>query len=197
VEAAARDRDVRLPPGSVEHLLRTAGADLGAISGELDKLAALAAGRPLTREDVERLVAGDEPMELWGVLEQLMGPSPGRGAATLAALLDEGRSSQYLLGILAGQARDLLLAQAVMQTRRGSASIASELRIPEWRAERLMRQARNVSPTLVAGWIRALHEADRRAKAGEIGDAEALRIFAIHAAQAVSSTRPAAAAPLN
>jgi DNA polymerase III delta subunit len=189
LEGAVRERGLRLPQDGIERLLRTVGADLGALSTELDKLSALGAGRPLTRADVDHLVAGDEPMELWGVLEQLMGPDPGRGAATLAGLLDEGRSTQHLLGILAGQARDLLLAQAILRTRRSAASIAAELRIPEWRAERLARQARNVPPALVAGWIRDLHEADRRSKAGEVGDAEALRIFAVHAAQSVVSSR--------
>jgi len=192
VDAAVRERGLKLPAGGAEHLLRTVGADLGALSSEMDKLSALAATRPLTRQDMDRLVAGDDPAELWGVLEQLLGPSPGRGAATLAALLDEGRSSQYLLGILAGQARDLLLAQALLQARRSAASLALELRIPEWRAERLARQARNVPASVVADWIRELHAADRRAKAGEITDSEALRVFALRAAQSVSAVRRAA-----
>lgn len=195
LEAAVRERGIRLPAGSIEHLLRTVGADLGALTSELDKLEALSAGRPLTRGDVDRLVAGDVPAELWGVLEQLLGSSPGRGAATLLALLDEGRSSQHLLAVLAGQARDLLLAQAVLRTRGNAARLASELRIPDWRADRLLRQARDVPPGVVAGWIRELHEADRRAKAGEIGDAEALRIFALHAAESVSSNRRAGLSP--
>jgi DNA polymerase-3 subunit delta len=189
VEAAIRERGLNVPPVTAEHLLGTVGSDLGALSGELDKLAALARSRPLTRADVERLVAGDEGAELWEVLEHLLGPAPARGAATLVALLDEGRSSQHLLAILGGQARDLLLVQSLLQAGRRPAAVAAELRIPEWRAERLCRQARSVPAAVVAGWVRRLHDADRRAKAGEIGDAEALRIFALHAADEVAATR--------
>jgi DNA polymerase III delta subunit len=189
VDTAVRERQLRLPAGSVEHLLRNTGSDLGVIVAELDKLGALAASRPLTPGDVRRLVAGDESAELWNVLEQLLGPSPARGAATLAALLEEGRSTQHLLAVLAGQARDLLLAQSLLHAGRGPSAIASELRIPDWRAERLARQARAVAAPVVAGWIRSLHEADRRAKAGEIGDAESLRVFALHAADSVAAGR--------
>jgi DNA polymerase-3 subunit delta len=189
VEAAIRERHLRVPPGTADHLLSTVGTDLGALSGELDKLAALARARPLTHVDVERLVAGDEGAELWEVLEHLLGASPARGAATLASLLDEGRSSQHLLAILGGQARDLLLVQSLLQAGRRTAAVAAELHIPEWRAERLSRQARSVPAATLAGWVQRLHDADRRAKAGEISDSEALRVFALHAAAEVTATR--------
>lgn len=189
LENEIRGRGLRLPPGAVETLQRTAGPDLGALAGELDKLAALSSTRELTREDVERLVSGDEPMEFWGVLEQLLGPSPGRGAATLAGLLGEGRSTQHLLAVVAGQARDLLLAHAIVKKGGGGAAVAAQMRIPEWRAERLVRQAREVQPSVVAAWITQLAELDRRAKAGEIADVEALRVFALRAADAVQSGR--------
>ena len=106
-------------------------------------------------------IAFAEPPEMWNVLEQLLSGNPGRGPATLDQLLAEGRSSQYLLAILAGQVRDLILAQAYIHVRGSVAGLASELRMPEWRAERLARQARLVSPPIIATWLRALHDVDR------------------------------------
>lgn len=178
-------RQLRLGAGSAERLLQVAGTDLGPLAAELDKLQAFANGRPLSAADVARAVAGDEPPELWSVLEHLLSRTPARGAAVLDELLAEGRSSQHLLSILAGQIRDLILAQAYMRVRGSAVGLAAELHIQDWRAERLARQARAVAPDVAAGWLRTLHDADRRVKAGEVGDQEALRAFGLRAAAAV------------
>ena len=189
LDRAITDRGLRLGRGSVEHLLEAAGNNLGALSSELDKLQAYAAGRPLTADQVSRAVAGDEPPELYGVLEHLIGQAPASGAAVLDELLADGRSSQHLLSIIAGQLRDLILAQAYMRVRGNAIGLAAELHIPDWRAERLARQARSVPPPLAITWLRQLHEADRQIKNGEIGDQDALRVFGLAAAAQVVGAR--------
>ncbi|MBV9100528.1 MAG: DNA polymerase III subunit delta [Candidatus Dormibacteraeota bacterium] len=189
LDAEVAARGLRLGPGSDRHLLHAAGSDLGALSSELDKLAALAGGRALTAGEVAAAVAGDEPAEMYGVVDQLLGATPAAGAATLERLLAEGRSSQHLLSILAGQVRDLMLAQSHIHLKGSPAGLAATLRIPEWRAERLARQAPRVTPAVAAGWLHALHEADRRIKAGEIGDADALRLIGLRAAGEVTASR--------
>ncbi|MFN2582846.1 MAG: DNA polymerase III subunit delta [Candidatus Dormibacteria bacterium] len=187
LDAEIRKLGLRLGPGSADVLLQVAGTDLGVLSSELDKLAAYASGRPLSSQDVGRAVAGDEPVEMWAVLEQLLGPQPARGVATLESLLAEGRSTQHLLSILAGQLRDLIAAQSFMRLRGSALGLAGELRMPEWRAERLARQARRVAPATAASWLRALHEVDRGVKAGEIGDQDGLRLVALRAARDVGA----------
>ena len=94
--------------GSVDHLIRVAGPDLGSIASELDKLVAFAAGRPLSISRASGLaVAGDEASGLYDTLGDLLGPTPAKGAESIDRLLSEGRAGQYLLAILAGQIRDL------------------------------------------------------------------------------------------
>lgn len=189
VEREAAARELRLGNGAVERLLQSVGTDLGALSAELDKLGAYAAGRSLSVDQVARAAAGDEVPELWSVVENLLGTTPARGAAILDELIAEGRPTQYLLSIIAGQVRDLVLAQAYMRVRGSAVGLALDLRIPDWRAERLARQARSVAPSTAAAWLRELHEADRRVKAGEIGDQDALRVFGVRAARQVAAGR--------
>lgn len=189
LDRAIAGRGLRLGPGSVEHLLQASGTDLGALTSELDKLQAYAAGRPLTADQVAGAVAGDEPPELYGVLDRLIGETPASGAAALDELLADGRSSQHLLSIIAGQLRDLILAQAYMRVRGNAIGLAAELHIPDWRAERLARQARSVAPALAIAWLRQLHEADCQIKNGEIGDLDALRLFGLEAAAQVVGAR--------
>lgn len=189
LEREAGARELRLGRGATERLLDSVGTDLGALSAELDKLVSYAAGRSLSADQVARAASGDQVPELWGVVESLLGTTPGRGAALLDELIADGRPTQYLLSIIAGQVRDLILAQAYMRVRGSAIGLAAELRIPDWRAERLARQARAVAPATAAAWLHELHEADRRVKGGEIGDQDALRVFGVRAARQVAAGR--------
>lgn len=189
VEHEIAARGLRLGSGSVDLLTKVAGPDLGGIASELDKLVAYAAGRPLSIGDLRAAVAGDEATGLYDTLGDLLGSTPAKGAESIDRLLSEGRAGQYLLAILAGQIRDLVLAQAYLQTHGSASGLAAELGKPDWIAERLVRQARTVPQVIVAGWLKALHDADRKLKTGEISDADGLRLTMLRAAAEVTAAR--------
>jgi DNA polymerase III delta subunit len=181
-------RGLRLTPGGADLLLRCTGGDLGAIGAELDKIAAHG-GRP-TIEELEQLVAGTEQLELYKVLDLLAGSQPAGGAALLIDLIAEGRSTQYLLSILAGQLRDLLMAHALLlRGQRNAAALASGMRIPAWRAERVLRTAQSIPATLAMAWMRQLQRIDAGLKAGELDDTAALQHWGLSAAQSLSQRR--------
>ena len=95
-------------------------------------------------------------MKLQGSTRPLVnssGRQPAKGAELIDRLLSEGRAGQYLLAILAGQIRDLVLAQAYVQAHGSSAGLATALGKPDWQADRLSRQAKSVSPAIAAGWL--------------------------------------------
>ncbi len=182
-------RGLRLAGGSVDHLMRVAGPDLGSINSELDKLVAFAGGKPLSITEVRAAVAGDESTGLYDTLGELLGPTPAKGAESIDRLLSEGRAAPYLLAILAGQIRDLVLAQAYLQQHNSGAGLAAALGKPDWQADRLRRNAGSVSATLVAGWLAALHDLDRKLKTGEISDTDGLRLAVLRAAAEVTAER--------
>jgi DNA polymerase-3 subunit delta len=189
VEKEIGARQLRLGPGSVDHLIRVAGPDLGSIASELDKLVSYAAGRALSVGDVRSAVAGDEATGLYETIGDLLGSTPAKGAESIDHLLSEGRAGQYLLAILAGQIRDLVFAQAYLQTHGSGSGLAAEIGKPDWAAERLVRQARSVPPSIAAGWLGALHDADRKLKTGEISDTDGLRLTVLRAAADVTEAR--------
>jgi DNA polymerase-3 subunit delta len=189
VEHEISARGLRLGSGAVDLLIRVAGPDLGGIASELDKLVAYAAGRPLSIGDLRAAVAGDEATGLYDTLGDLLGSTPAKGAESIDRLLSEGRAGQYLLAILAGQIRDLVLAQAYLQSHGSASGLAAELGKPDWIADRLVRQARSVPQAIAAGWLKALHDADRKLKSGEISDADGLRLTMLRAAAEVTAAR--------
>jgi DNA polymerase-3 subunit delta len=189
VESEIAARKLRLGAGSVDHLIRVAGPDLGSIASELDKLVAYAAGRPLSTTEVRTAVAGDEATGLYDTLGDLVGPTPAKGAEAIDRLLSEGRPAQYLLAILAGQIRDLLVAQAYIHAHGSASGLAASIGKPDWAVERLVRQARSVPADLAAGWLGALHDADRKLKTGEISDTDGLRLAVLGAAAELTAAR--------
>jgi DNA polymerase-3 subunit delta len=192
VDGMISARALRLPRAAVDHLVMVSGGELGIVDGELDKLAAFAGGRPVTAEDARRLIAGAEQLETWDLLERLLSPPHGRGPAVLESLLRDGVSSQYLVSILAGQLRELLQACDLLAAGGGSAALAAELGLPPWRADRLVRWARAVTPGLVEGWLRALQQLDADVKMGLADDAAGLRSLVLRAAREVGGARAVA-----
>jgi DNA polymerase-3 subunit delta len=196
VDRGVAQRRLRLPRGAVDHLLLVAGPDLGRLENELDKLAALSAGgRAASLDDVRRLAGGSEQVAAWDVVERLLTPPPGRGAAAVEALLADGASPLYLIAILAGQFRDLLAAKEALAAGGGTAAVAGRLGLPPWRAERLVRWAARVTPEQLVDWLRRLQRIDAGVKAGELDDAAALRAFALGAAGELAGRGTAAVAP--
>jgi DNA polymerase-3 subunit delta len=196
LETRLRTAGLRLPPAAVQHMITASNGELGVLDNEIAKLQAYAAGQQsLTADEVMRLVGGDEQIEVWGVLDRLLGAAPGAGAAAVDNGLGAGMSSQYLIATMGGQIRDLLEAQEVLRERRGGASaLASALGVPPWKAERLARQASVVPGDVLEGWLRALQHLDAEVKGGRVDDASALRSFALRAARQVTESRQRARA---
>jgi DNA polymerase-3 subunit delta len=182
VERRVTERRLRLPRGAVDHLLLVVGADLGRMENELDKLAARSAGGAApTLEDVRILAGGMEQLAAWDVVERLLTPPPGRGAAAVVALIDDGVSPIYLLSVVAGQLREVLAASEVLAAGGGATAVASRLGLPPWRAERLVRWAARVRPEQLVDWLRQLQRLDAGVKAGELDDASGLQAFVLRA----------------
>jgi DNA polymerase III subunit delta len=76
-----------LEPAAAEHLMRSVGSDLSALTSELAKLASLPADEPLTAERVGDLVGVRHGETLWDWREAVLDGQPGRAAALLSSIL--------------------------------------------------------------------------------------------------------------
>jgi len=187
LDQEARAQQLKLPPRGAEHLIAIGAGELGTMASEIAKLASYADGKAISIDDLRALASGQEQVEMWSVMERLLGASPGQGAAAVDSLLDAGRAPQYILITMASQVRDLRTARALLDERGASVNeIGKTMGLPDWRAERLARQARRVPGPTAERWMRALHELDAAGKKGEADDAEGLRIFIRKAAADVA-----------
>ncbi len=92
---------VALEPDAAEHLMRSVGSDLSALTSELAKLASLPAGESLTAERVGELVGVRRGETLWDWREAVLDGQPGQAAALLPSILGQpGVSGVKLLTTL-------------------------------------------------------------------------------------------------
>jgi DNA polymerase III delta subunit len=179
----ATARNLKLPFPIVEELAMASDGSLGAILGELDKLKAFSETEKLTEQSARALMAGSETTKIWSVVDGLLSASPAEGAAALDDLLASGVSTQYLMITISGQLRDLAMAQSVLKVEGGGQStLERELKLPGWKARRVMQQLNKVGKRDASDWLIELAELDAANKTGNASDVDGLRLFALRVA---------------
>jgi len=95
---------VVLEPDAAEHLVRSVGSDLGALSSELSKLASLPAGEPLTAARVGELVGVRHGETLWDWREAVLDGRTGQAVTLLPSVLAQAGVSGVKLVTALGTA---------------------------------------------------------------------------------------------
>jgi DNA polymerase III subunit delta len=174
---------VTLEDAATDHLLAATGNDLGALSAELQKLAALPAGTPLTADQVGAIVGIRHGETIYDWRDAVLDGVAGRAAAMIGPLLDQpGVTAVRLLTLLGTTLIGVGLARAHHDRRvRGGGLerlLLEKLRqlrlfgLPEWKAEsaRWARWAGEWPTPRVRRGLRAARDADQALKNTTISD---------------------------
>ncbi len=82
-------RGVTFAPGAAEHLVRVIGVGLGPLATELEKLAAVSAGAPVTEAAVASLVGVRHGETMFDWRDAVLENDPGRAATLLETVLEQ------------------------------------------------------------------------------------------------------------
>lgn len=174
VRRRARTIGMAIDDAAVRDLAAAAGEDLRRLDSELRKLGAYAAGRPVTRADVQELVAGRDVV-IWTLLDALAERRLDRSLASLRRLYDQGESPEALLARdVAPLFRRLTLAkelQLLPRPQRHAADAASVGLNPR-ALPKLLEQAARFERDEIERVLDLLLTLDRQIKTGQT-DAEA------------------------
>lgn len=183
LQRRAKGLGVALPDDAAQHLVRAVGGELGTLAAELDKLAALPPGEPLSVERVGELVGVrfGETIYDWrdAVLEGRAGPAvrligplldqPGNSGVKLAgvlgtSLIGVGVARSYLDRRLRGRALDEAVFRTIQRCR--------VFGLLSWSEEktRWIRWAPGWPAQRVTGALRAVLAADTALKGISISD---------------------------
>jgi DNA polymerase-3 subunit delta len=174
---------VTLEDAAAEHLLLATGNDLGTVAAELQKLAALPAGAPLTAERVGELVGVRHGETIVDWRDAVLDGAAGRAVAMLGPLLDQpGVSGVKLITLLGTTLAGIGLARSHYDRRVRGGSLERlmydrirQLRLfglPDWKQESASwaRWAADWPAARIRDALRAARDADQALKNTTISD---------------------------
>ena len=174
---------VGLEDAAADHLIAVTDGDLGALAAELQKLAAVAEGAPLSAEQVGELVGVRRGETTYDWRDAVLDGQAGRAAAMIPPLLDQpGVTGVRLVTLLGTSLVGVGLARSHydLGVRGGSLQQRMFERIrtlrlfglPEWKAEsgRWARWAADWPAPRVREGLRAARDADQALKSTTVSD---------------------------
>ena len=158
---------VRVERGALEVLVEYVGDDLGALCGEIEKLAVYAADAKTVRaKDVRALTAINAAENAFRLADAAAEGDTRRAFEVLESLLRTGEPHQRILGLIGWQFRRLRAARRLMDARVPEREIAERLRLRGPSAAHVLDAVRRMSPESLQRTDRLIIEADLASKTG-------------------------------
>ena len=159
----ARKAGLKVTSDALNALLESVGEERMALARALEELAlAFGSGARIGPEEVRRQFRGRADIRVFGFVDAVADRQTGPALEALHRLLRQGEAPYALFWTLARHFRQLLTVGD-----RGPAQVARALGMQDWRAEKLVRQARAFPAGGLARAYRALADADRKMKRSE------------------------------
>jgi DNA polymerase-3 subunit delta len=186
IRARARDRGVELEPRAAAMLAERIGGMVAETdvergeqtrlaAGELEKLATYAAGRPISADDVEALVADTRPASLFAITNAVDRRDAAAAASALERALADEQPALRILGALQGRISDLIVVRDLEARRAPASEITKRVgRGTARMAERLVEAARRYSGEELERMLVGLFETDLAIKSNAMEPEPAL-----------------------
>ncbi len=165
VKALLQERGVTLTAEAFQALLAAVPPDLMRIQREVEKLALYAGKGRLELADVQGLVFGGEPANVFQCFDAL-GERRPHALGQFQRLLEGGEEPGKLFFMLAGHLRGLLAVKALQDEGLPPPEVARRAGLAPWLVQRRAQQARRWTQAELIEAVHQLHEADLAVKQG-------------------------------
>ena len=167
IQQRARARKVAIDGRAVQMLADYVGPHLRQLDNELEKLSIYAGARPITGEDVKRLVSDASEALIWDLTDALSLRN-GRNAMTALYELRRGDTSPFaVLSMIARQYRIMIKVKEALRLRPGDEfAIAKQIGEKPYPVKKAMGQAAKYTARALDDIMARLLEADYRMKTG-------------------------------
>ena len=195
VAAELKRRSFALPADAVEELILRVGADLRRLMGEIEKLEAYAAGKPLSSDEVSAVLGKSFGPPLWKLSDAFCERNAPPTLENLERALDDGEAPLRLLAVLHRALRQVRAAHGLQGERapRQAMLAALGLRGPmEWKLDGLLKTARRWDESGLTRAFASLDRADRALKTS--AEPQATLVAAVAEALGRGEARPSLAA---
>jgi DNA polymerase-3 subunit delta len=173
IEAECRARGMRIDRSAVNGLLEVVGPNVMALGNELDKLCTYVGDRDrITGADVEEMAVQARVQSVFELAGAVAEGRTGDALRLCRDLLLRGERREGLIGVLAGQVRQLWQIKRLAREGKNARSIAGAIRRPGWVVEKSLATARRLPQQWFAESLRILADADHESKTTSIRTGE-------------------------
>jgi len=166
IRQRARTRGLRLDDRACWALVDSVGTELRDLDAALEQLSSAVPELPsIAAADVRRVFPRLADERIYAFTDAVGDRRLAVAMEALRRLLEQGDEPLVVFGALAGQIRRMLVARSAAEG--GSRAVRDALGVPEWRAERLLRQARSYREEELVAALTALAGADVDMKSGD------------------------------
>jgi DNA polymerase-3 subunit delta len=167
IRQRGRGRALRLDDRAAWALIDSVGPELRDLDGALDQLqSAVGSQSHITAAEVRRVFPRLADERIYAFTDAVGDRRLQTAMEALRRLLEQGDEPLVLFGALAAQVRRMLVARSVGDG--GPRALRDALGLSEWRAERLVRQARSYREEELASAMSVLAATDVDMKSGEL-----------------------------
>ncbi len=164
VRAEAQERGVKLDAAAVNRLIDTCGNDLSRLAMAIEQLGLYKAGKPVTSDDVDDLIADTRERSVFELTDAIGAADRVRALAAVASLCDQRESAVGVVVMLARHVRQLAMLHAMRSGNVPRGEWGSKIGVPPFVVDKLIAQARHYTPGALATATRRLAAADRALK---------------------------------
>jgi DNA polymerase-3 subunit delta len=167
LQRRAAQRGKELPTAVADAIIHLVGNDLNRLEGEIEKAIAYAGDEPqVTQDHVAAVAVGGTAWGVFDLTAAISERNPRAALKTARDLLAGGEASGRLLALIGREIRLLLAVKLLGERTSHPQTVASELGLRDWVAQRYIRQASAFTLKELQQALAALVEADLAIKSG-------------------------------
>ena len=189
----ATARSIAIDDDAIDTLVDLIGANLRALSQELEKLAAHAAatGSPsISAADVRLMTPQAREESMFALVDAIVEGRADLALRLLRRVLDDGSIAPILLQVMvARQLRHLIRSTELLERHASQQEVGDATGLRGFPLTKLMRQSRQLSRPQAERSLRAVESADFSVKTGRLGDELALELLVCELASGGPSPR--------
>lgn len=134
-----------IAPREAEYLIAQCGELMQNLITEIDKIAAFAGAKQITRADIDAVVIPQVSAVVWNMTDAIARGSFDSAAGVMSDLLGAQESPIMILSVVGQYFRQLYAARLILDRRGSTAELAKRFALPDWKARQLMTAARRYS----------------------------------------------------
>ena len=172
-----------ISPGAIGLLIGLVGADLWAMSSEIDKLLAFCSGQSITEDSVRQITSYAREANIFALVDAILEGRRKVAQQSLHRLLQEGAAPPYVLAMITRQLRLIVMAKEL-----GRRLFQPEIRdrlesASDYGLEKALKQARAYTVERIKSAYHKLLEADIAIKTGKYDGDLALDLLVVELGQ--------------